>query len=69
MVKKDSKIFLLILAFLAMLPPFAVNTYAPAIPNIASQFNVHPSDVIFTFTTYFIGFSIGMLLWGSLSDM
>ncbi|MED7818569.1 MULTISPECIES: multidrug effflux MFS transporter [unclassified Francisella] len=68
MVKKDSKVFLLTLAFLAMLPPFAVNTYAPAIPNIASHFNIHPNNVIFTFTTYFIGFSIGMLLWGSLSD-
>jgi Bcr/CflA subfamily drug resistance transporter len=67
-IKKDSKLFLLTLAFLAMLPPFAVNTYAPAIPDIAKHFNVPPSDVIFTFTTYFIGFSIGMLLCGSLSD-
>ncbi|APD50333.1 multidrug effflux MFS transporter [Francisella hispaniensis] len=68
MIKKDSKLFILTLGLLAMLPPFAVNTYAPAIPNIAEHFGIHANDVIFTFTTYFIGFSIGMLFWGSFSD-
>ncbi|WP_407877784.1 Bcr/CflA family efflux MFS transporter [Francisella sciaenopsi] len=69
MIQKDSKAFLITLAFLAMLPPFAVNTYAPAIPNIATHFNINTSSVTFTFTTsYFIGFSVGMILWGSLSD-
>lgn len=67
-IKKDSILFMLTLAMLAALPPFAVNTYAPAIPNIAEHFNVYPSDVIFTFTTYFIGFATGMIIWGTLSD-
>ncbi|MDE4961429.1 MFS transporter, partial [Francisella tularensis] len=46
----------------------AVNTYAPAIPLIASDFGVRNSTVLTTFATYFIGFSCGMLFWGAVSD-
>ncbi|MDE4940854.1 MFS transporter, partial [Francisella tularensis subsp. holarctica] len=37
-------------------------------PNIAEHFGIPPNDVIFTFTPYFLGFSIGMLFWRSFSD-
>ncbi|MDE5009206.1 MFS transporter, partial [Francisella tularensis] len=40
----------------------------PAIPNISEHFGIQPNDVIFTFTTFFIGFSLGMLFWRSFSD-
>lgn len=56
------------LAILAALPPFAIDTYSPAIPNIANYFGVSSTHVMITFTTYFIGFSVGMLFWGPLSD-
>lgn len=46
MIKKDSKLFILTLGLLAILPPFTVNTYASAIPNIAEHFGIHANDVI-----------------------
>ncbi|APC97420.1 drug resistance transporter, Bcr/CflA subfamily protein [Francisella frigiditurris] len=67
-ITRNSKLFPIVLAIFAALPPLAINTYAPAIPLIANSFNVTDSDVLATFTTYFIGFSFGMLFWGAVSD-
>ena len=68
LVTRHSKFFPIILALFAALPPLAINTYAPAISLIAQDFGVHNSDVLTTFTTYIIGFSLGMLFWGAISD-
>ncbi|AJI72950.1 hypothetical protein FTDG_00270 [Francisella tularensis subsp. novicida GA99-3548] len=68
LITRNSKLFPIILALFAALPPLAVNTYAPAIPLIASDFGVSNSTVLTTFATYFIGFSFGMLFWGAVSD-
>lgn len=67
-ITRDSKLFPIILALFAALPPLAVNTYAPAISLIANEFGVSDSSVLTTFATYFIGFSFGMLFWGAISD-
>ncbi|MDC0535201.1 multidrug effflux MFS transporter [Francisellaceae bacterium] len=67
-IKYNNKSFLFFIALFAMLPPFAINTYAPAIPEVAKYFHVSESKVLLTATTYFIGFSIGMLFWGPISD-
>lgn len=58
LITRNSKLFPIILALFAALPPLAVNTYAPAIPLIASDFGVSNSTVLTTFATYFIGFSL-----------
>ncbi len=63
-ITRDSKLFPIVLALFAALPPLAVNTYAPAIPLIASDLGVSDSTVLTTFATYFIGFSFGILFWG-----
>jgi len=68
-VNPDDKSFIFLLALFTVLPPLAIDTYAPAIPNIAQYFGVSSSSVIFTYTTYFIGYTIGILLWGPLSDI
>jgi len=68
MIKKESKFFIILLAMFAALPPFAINTYAPAIPNIADAFGVSNELVLTTFTTYTLGFAFGMLFWGPVSD-
>ena len=67
-ISRESKLFPVILALFAALPPLAVNIYAPAIHLIALDFNVTNSDVLSTFATYFVGFSFGMLFWGAISD-
>ncbi|MED7788234.1 multidrug effflux MFS transporter [Francisella sp. 19X1-34] len=67
-ITRNSKLFPIVLALFASLPPLAVNTYAPAISLIAKDFSVSNSTVLTTFATYFIGFSFGMLFWGAISD-
>jgi Bcr/CflA subfamily drug resistance transporter len=67
-ITRNSKLFPIVLALFAALPPLAVNTYAPAIPLIAKDFGVSSSTVLTTFATYFVGFSFGMLFWGAISD-
>jgi MFS transporter, DHA1 family, multidrug resistance protein len=64
-----NKFFIAVLAIFAALPPFAINTYSPAIPQISKYFSIPEAAVIVTVTTYFIGFAIGMLVWGAFSDI
>jgi len=64
----DSRGFLFLIILYTVLPPLAIDTYTPAIPTIASYFQVSPSDIIATVTTYMLGYALGILLWGPLSD-
>jgi MFS transporter, DHA1 family, multidrug resistance protein len=67
-ITKDSPFFIIFLAMLGALPPFAIDTYLPAVPQIAHYFHVSTNTITLTITTYFIGFSFGMLIWGLISD-
>lgn len=67
-IDRNSKLFVPLIAVLTAISPFAIDTYAPSIDIIARYFDIDPSRVLFTFTTYFIGFSIGILFWGPVSD-
>ena len=69
MINKNSKWMIVLIAIFCALPPFAIDTYSPAIPNIGSYFNISPTEVMSTFTSYLIGYSFGILLWGPLSDV
>lgn len=68
LIKKDSTLLIVMLALYAALPPFAIDTYMPAFGIMSQFFNVPIQHIIITITTYFIGFGLGMLLWGALSD-
>ncbi|MES2552207.1 MAG: multidrug effflux MFS transporter [Pseudomonadota bacterium] len=58
----------LILAALAMLGPFSVDTYLPAFPSIEAMLVASPIEVQQTLTAYMFAFAI-MILWhGALSD-
>ena len=69
MIPKDSKRFLIILAMMAALPPFATDTYLPGIPVMAQFFHVSPNTMLITISTYLIGFGLGIFIWGPLSDL
>jgi len=57
-----------LLAGLAMLGPFAIDTYLPAFPNIQATLHATPLEVQQTLTAYMLSFS-AMTLWhGALSD-
>jgi DHA1 family bicyclomycin/chloramphenicol resistance-like MFS transporter len=56
------------LAALAMLGPFSVDTYLPAFPDIQASLNASPLEVQQTLTVYMLSFG-AMILWhGALSD-
>ncbi|MDU0810539.1 MAG: multidrug effflux MFS transporter [Burkholderia sp.] len=57
-----------LLSMLASCGPLAVDMYLPSLPSIAYYFSVKPSCVQHTLTGFMSGFSIGMLLYGPLSD-
>lgn len=56
------------LAALAMLGPFSVDTYLPAFPNIEQSLHATPIEVQQSLTAYMFSFAV-MILWhGALSD-
>lgn len=58
----------LMLAALAMLGPFSIDTYLPAFPNIEATLDATAIEVQQTLTAYMLAFSV-MILWhGALSD-
>jgi DHA1 family bicyclomycin/chloramphenicol resistance-like MFS transporter len=58
----------IMLAALAMLGPFSVDTYLPAFPNIEASLNATPVQVQQSLTAYMFSFAV-MILWhGALSD-
>ena len=56
------------LAGLATLGPFAIDTYMPSFPAIARSFDATPLQVQQTLTAYLIPFSCMMLFHGALTD-
>lgn len=58
-----------ILAGIAAAGPLAVNLFVPALPVIADEFSVGRDVVQWALTLYFVGVSIGQLLYGPLSDI
>ncbi|HTD04592.1 multidrug effflux MFS transporter [Undibacterium sp.] len=57
-----------LLAALAMLGPFSIDTYLPAFPSIQSTLNASAIEVQQTLTAYMLAFAV-MILWhGALSD-
>ncbi|OJW70832.1 MAG: Bcr/CflA family drug resistance efflux transporter [Candidatus Amoebophilus sp. 36-38] len=59
-------IWLIIL--IAGLPQFAETVYTPTLPEIANALKTSVPMVEYTLTIYLLGFAIGTLFWGKLSD-
>ncbi|MGH8781317.1 Bcr/CflA family multidrug efflux MFS transporter [Paraburkholderia sp.] len=59
---------ILLLGALAACGPLATDMYLPSLPSIAAGFGVVPGVAQSTLTSFMAGFSIGMLLYGPLSD-
>ncbi|MDR0806181.1 MAG: Bcr/CflA family multidrug efflux MFS transporter [Enterobacteriaceae bacterium] len=57
-----------ILGLLSMLMPLSIDMYLPALPNIALGFGVSDGMVQLTLSVYIIGFAIGQLVYGPVSD-
>src|SRR5690606_23484497 len=64
----DIRVLTLMLAGLAMLGPFAIDTYLPAFDRIAGDFGVDPVLMQHTLSVYLLSFAFMSLFWGTLSD-
>ncbi|GLU30385.1 Bcr/CflA family multidrug efflux MFS transporter [Trinickia caryophylli] len=57
-----------LLGALAACGPIAVDMYLPSLPSIARAFGVPDAAAQWTLTSFMAGFSVGMLVYGPLSD-
>ncbi|MCC9134800.1 multidrug effflux MFS transporter [Pontibacter silvestris] len=68
MTGKQYFIIILILGALSTISPFSIDMYLPGFPAIAEDFNTTIAKVQLSLTSYFIGISVGQLLYGPLLD-
>lgn len=60
--------FIVTLGLIGMLTPLAIDLYLPAMPAMALSLNTSETTVQMTLSAYLIGFALGQLVWGPLSD-
>lgn len=68
MSKKTYYSLILILGSLTALAPFSIDMYLPGFPAIAKDLNTTDAKVSLTLSGFFIGISVGQLLYGPLLD-
>ena len=68
MSKKTYFFLILILGSLTALGPFSIDMYLPGFPAIAQDLNTTPAKVSLSLSGFFIGISVGQLLYGPLLD-
>jgi DHA1 family bicyclomycin/chloramphenicol resistance-like MFS transporter len=57
-----------LLAALSAIGPLTTDMYLPSLPDIAHRFGASTPQVQFTISAYLIGFAIGQIFYGPLSD-
>lgn len=68
MTKKQKYTFIFILGALSALGPLSIDMYLPSFKYIASYLNTDIANVTLSLTSYFIGISIGQLIYGPITD-
>ena len=69
MKKSTSHIYLIILlSILSSVAPIATDTYLPSIPEIAKYFDVNIHKIELSLSIFLIGFAIGQIFGGPISD-
>lgn len=61
-------ILILILGLLSAIGPFSIDTYLSGFPSIASDLGVSVDIVSYSLSSFFIGISVGQLIYGPLLD-
>ncbi len=62
------RILAILLAALVALTPFSIDTYLPALPDMAHYFGTSVGMVEMTIGAFFLGYAMGQLVGGPLSD-
>jgi DHA1 family bicyclomycin/chloramphenicol resistance-like MFS transporter len=68
MTKKRYYFLILILGALTALAPFSIDMYLPGFPGIARSFRIDTARVSLSLSSFFIGISLGQVLYGPLID-
>jgi DHA1 family bicyclomycin/chloramphenicol resistance-like MFS transporter len=66
--RKQQNTILVVLGALSAIAPFSVDMYLPGFPAIARDLKTEIAHVGLTLTSYFIGLSIGQLMFGPVLD-
>ncbi len=64
----NPKVSLFLLIMLVGFPQISETIYTPALPNITKALHTSASLAEITLTLYFLGFAVGVFLWGAFSD-
>ena len=59
---------ILILGLLSAVGPFSIDMYLPAFPSIAADLHTTVAKISLSLSSYFIGISVGQMLYGPLLD-
>jgi DHA1 family bicyclomycin/chloramphenicol resistance-like MFS transporter len=68
MLRPDTMALTGLLALLTAFGPVATDIYVPSMPDIARLLGASTSDVQLTLSSYLVGFAVGQVLYGPLSD-
>ena len=68
MLRPDTFALTALLAFLTSFGPMSVDLYLPSMPAIAAALATPPAHVQLTISLYLVGFAIGQIVYGPVSD-
>jgi MFS transporter, DHA1 family, multidrug resistance protein len=68
MLRPDTFALTALLAFLTSFGPLSVDLYLPSMPAIAAALAAPPAHVQLTISLYLVGFAIGQIVYGPVSD-
>lgn len=68
MLKPETFALTALLAALTALAPLSTDLYLPTLPDIGRAFGVSPSQVQLTLSAYLVGFALGQIGYGPISD-
>lgn len=63
-----SRGLIVLIALLSAFVPLSTDLYLPALPTMSRNLQAPPEQINLTLSAFFILYSVGMLLWGPLSD-
>ncbi|MDH5408883.1 MAG: multidrug effflux MFS transporter [Gammaproteobacteria bacterium] len=64
----NNKLVIVIIAMLAMIAPFCIDTYLPAFPSIATDLGASAIEMQQTLSLYLLGYAVMTLFCGAISD-
>ena len=68
MIKPGSLALTILLGLLSAVGPFSTDMYVPSMPGIGTAFGATTQQVQLTISSYLVGFAVGQIVYGPLSD-